>query len=140
MMKYFFLPLMLLFPFMIKAQTVTVTKHANTALNFKAIDVEPQFPGGAKAFNKYLSKNVGYPSTANSEEMNGSVTLAMAIEKDGTITDVKIVKGLSDVMDKETIRLMNASPKWKPGMQGGQPIKVRYTFTINYALIGDKHD
>lgn len=129
---------MLLLPFIPKAQTVTVTKHANTALNFKAIDVEPQFPGGAKAFNKYLSKNVGYPVNANSEEMNGSVTLAMAIEKDGTITDVKIVKGLSDVMDKETIRLMNASPKWKPGMQSGQPIRVRYTFTINYALIGDK--
>jgi len=139
MMKYIFLPLMLLLPFMPKAQTVTVTKHANTALNFKAIDVEPQFPGGAKAFNKYLAKNVGYPVNPSPEEMNGSVTLAMAIEKDGSLTDIKIVKGLSEVMDRETIRLMNASPKWKPGMQGGQPIKVRYTFTINYALIGDKH-
>ncbi|OCX53466.1 hypothetical protein BEL04_03960 [Mucilaginibacter sp. PPCGB 2223] len=129
---------MLLLPFLPKAQTVTVTKHANTALNFKAIDVEPQFPGGAKAFNKYLSKNVIYPVNASSQEMNGSVTLAMAIEKDGTITDIKIINGLSEVMDRETIRLMAASPKWKPGMQRGQPIRVRYTFTINYALIGDK--
>jgi len=70
--------------------------------------------------------------------MNGSVTLAMAIEKDGSIKDIKIVNGLSEVMNKETIRLMSASPKWKLGMQGGQPIRVRYTFTINYATIGDK--
>lgn len=137
MTKTLFFVLML-FPFVLRAQTVTVTKHANTALNFKAIDVEPQFPGGAKAFNKYLSKNVVYPDNAGAKDMNGSVTLAMAIEKDGTIKDIKIVNGLSEVMDKETIRLMNASPKWKPGMQGGQPIRVRYTFTINYSLIGDK--
>lgn len=137
-MKYTFLPLLILFPFFLNAQTVTVTKHANTALNLKAIDVEPQFPGGTKAFNKYLSKNVIYPDNASPQEMNGSVTLAMAIEKDGSIKDIKIVNGLSEVMNKETIRLMSASPKWKPGMQGGQPIRVRYTFTINYALIGDK--
>ncbi|WP_448699168.1 energy transducer TonB [Mucilaginibacter sp. AW1-3] len=137
-MKYIFLQLLFLFPFVLKAQTVTVTKHANTALNFKAIDVEPQFPGGTKAFNKYLSKNVIYPANATAQEMNGSVTLAMAIEKDGTITDIKIVNGLSEVMDRETVRLMTASPKWKPGVQRGQPIRVRYTFTINYAQIGDK--
>jgi len=137
-MKYLFFPILLVFPFFLKAQTVTVSKHANTALNFKAIDVEPQFPGGTKAFNKYLSKNVIYPDNATSQDMNGSVTLAMAIEKDGSITDIKIVKGLSEVMDRETIRLMSASPKWKPGMQRNQPIRVRYTFTINYTQIGDK--
>src|ERR1700753_3923131 len=120
-MKYLFLPL-LLFPFLLKAQTVTVIKHANTAVNFKAIDVEPQFPGGTKGFNKYLSKNVVYPANATAQEMNGSVTLAMAIEKDGSITDIKIVNGLSEVMDRETIRLMTNSPKWKPGIQHGQPI------------------
>jgi protein TonB len=138
MIKYSFIALLLTFPVLLKAQTVTATKHPNTMSNVKAIDVEPQFPGGTKAFNKYLSKNVIYPEGASRNELYGAVTIAMAIEKDGSVSEVKIVKGLSDVMDKETIRLMNRSPKWKPGMQGGQPIRVRYTFTINYAVIGDK--
>ena len=62
----------------------------------------------------------------------------MAIEKDGRITEVRILKGVSDVMDKETLRVINASPRWKPGMQHGNPIRVRYTFNINYALIDKK--
>jgi protein TonB len=138
MMKYFLMLLICLSPFLLKAQTVTATKHANTTANYKAIDVEPRFPGGAKAFNKFLSKNVVYPQTADDSETHGAVTLAVAIEPDGTVTDIKIIKSLSEVMDKETIRLMTFSPKWKPGMQGGKPMRVRSTFTINYALIGDK--
>ena len=139
MTKYIFLSLCFLLPVLLKAQTVTVTKHANTDLHNKAIDVEPQFPGGAKAFNKYLSKNVSYPDDATAQDMHGSVTLTMSVEKDGSITDIKIITGESELMNKETIRLMTQSPKWKPGMAHGQPIRVRSTFTINYGQIGEKH-
>ncbi len=136
-MRYFLLMTMCFLAIISKAQTVTATKHTYTS-DTKAF-VEPEFPGGAKAFNKFLSKNVTYPPNADDNETHGAVTLAMAVEPDGSITDIKIIKGLSEVMDKETIRLMTFSPKWKPGTQGGKPIRVRSTFTINYALIGDKH-
>lgn len=117
-------------PLSLKAQKVTVTKLPNNTLNYKAIDVEPQFPGGAKAFYKYIAKNIGYDKDAKVTDMQGTVTVSMAIEPDGRITDAQIVNGVSPIVDKEVLRVINASPKWKPGKQHGNPIKVRYTFRI----------
>ena len=138
MMKRYFPALLLaLSVFAAKAQTVNVVK-TGPAPTVKAIDVEPEFPGGTKAFYRYISKNATFPPDVDPALLEGTVTLSMAIEKDGSIADVKILKGLSDVIDNETIRVLSTSPRWKPGMQQGNPITVRYTFNINYALVDKK--
>lgn len=130
MNKYIIIPLVLLLSFSLKAQKVTVTKLSNAKVNGKAIDVEPSFPGGTKAFYKYISKNIAYEKDAKATDMQGTVTVSMAIETDGSITDAQVTNGVSNIVDHEVLRVINASPKWKPGMRHGTPIKVRYTFKI----------
>lgn len=130
MTKYIFIALLSALSLNLKAQKVTVTKVAENKVNTRAIDVEPQFPGGTKAFYKYISKNIAYDKDAQATDMQGIVTVSMAIEKDGHISDVKIIKGVSDIVDKETVRVISESPLWKPGKQHGNPIKVYYTFKI----------
>jgi protein TonB len=130
MFKYVFILLITTLSLNVKAQKVTVSKLTDAKFNPKAIDVEPQFPGGSKAFYRYISKNIAYDKDAEAKDMQGTVTVSIAIEKDGSITDVKIINGVSDIVDKEVVRVISASPAWKPGMQHGVPIKVRYTFKI----------
>jgi len=130
MLKYIFILLITTLSFQLKAQQVTVSKLTDAKFNPKAIDVEPQFPGGAKAFYRYISKNIAYDKDAQPKDMQGVVTVSIAIEKDGSITDVKIINGVSNIVDKEVVRVISASPQWKPGKQHGMPIKVRYTFKI----------
>jgi TonB family protein len=130
MTKYTYILLALLLPLGLKAQKVTVSKVSSSKINAKAIDVEPSFPGGTKAFYKYISKNIAYEKDAKATDMQGTVTVSMAIETDGSISEAQITSGVSDVVDREVLRVINASPKWKPGMQHGRPIKVRYTFKI----------
>lgn len=116
---------------------VNVVKHTNTKLNYKAIDIEPEFPGGTKALYRYISKNINYEGNSSTDaSLQGLITLSMTIEKDGRVTDVKIIKGLSEDIDKATLRVIASSPNWKPGIQHGKPIRVRYTFSFNYALKG----
>jgi TonB family protein len=130
MIKSAFILLVIALPLSLRAQKVTVTKLPSDKLNYKAIDVEPQFPGGTKAFYKYIAKNIAYDKGAQASDMQGTVTVSMAIETDGRISDAQIVNGVSDIVDKEVLRVINASPTWKPGKQHGKPIKVRYTFKI----------
>ncbi|MBW4889611.1 energy transducer TonB [Mucilaginibacter sp. HMF5004] len=137
MTRYFPLLLLFLFSSALKAQTINVIKTGPPPA-IKAIDVEPEFPGGTKAFYKYISKSITFPADVDPEQVQGIITLSMAIEKDGSLTDIKILKGLTETMDVETLRIMKASPRWKPGMQHGNPIRVRYTFNINYSLVGKK--
>jgi hypothetical protein len=137
MTKYFPILLLSLLSFTIKAQTVNIIK-TGPAPAVKAIDVEPEFPGGTKAFYKYISNSITFPADIDPAQVQGVITLSMAIEKDGRLSDIKILKGLTETMNVETLRIMNACPRWKPGMQHNEPIRVRYTFNINYAMVGKK--
>ena len=133
MNKYLIITLLIL-PLYLKAQKVTVIKNPTGSFSGKAIEVEPQFPGGSKAFYNYITNNVEYAPGINAKDLQGRMVVTIAIDKDGSISDVKIVKGITDVIDRETVRIISISPKWKPGTLHGIPIKVRYTFSINYVL------
>ncbi len=137
MIKYTLIFLLLLSSAGIKAQTINIVK-TGPAPAVKAIDVEPEFPGGTKAFYKFISQSITFPADVDPEQVQGVVTLSMAIEKDGRLTDIKILKGLTPTMDTETLRIMNTCPRWKPGSQHGETIRVRYTFNINYSLVSKK--
>lgn len=94
----------------------------------------PQFPGGEDAMRKYLVENIKYPAVAG-ELGVGRVFVSFVIDKDGSVTDAKVVRGVDPLLDKEALRVVNAMPKWNPGIQYGKAVKVQYTVPINFSPI-----
>lgn len=101
---------------------------------FLPVDVSAEFPGGLEKFAQYIFKNLKYPEKAKEEKTQGKVFVSFVVEKDGSLTDIKIFKSVSPELDAEAIRLMKASPKWKPGMQGNNPVRQNYTLPIPFTL------
>lgn len=99
-----------------------------------SVEHSPEFPGGMEAWAKYIQKNLRYPSIAQEEGVGGKVFLSFVVEKDGTITDVKVVKGIGYGCDDEAMRVIKKSPRWKAGMQNNLPVRVRYNMPISYVM------
>ncbi len=98
------------------------------------VQVKPSFPGGEEARLKWLQENLVYPSQAVEAGLQGLVQVGFVVEKDGSITDVKIVKGIHSLLDKEAIRLVKAMPKWIPGKQNGNTVRAYFTQPIRFVL------
>ncbi|MBC7485178.1 MAG: energy transducer TonB [Cytophagaceae bacterium] len=94
----------------------------------------PEFPGGKGELNKFLSKNVVYPRDAEKKGLFGKVIVSFTVEKTGEIIDVKILKGVSESLDKEAIRVVKLMPKWKAGKNNGVPVNVKFKVDINYTM------
>ena len=101
---------------------------------FTSVEQQPVFPGGLEAFYKYLQKNVKYPAVARENNTQGRVIVNFVCEKDGSLTDIKVVRGIGDGCDEEAIRVLKASPKWSPGIQNGRPVRCSYTVPIAFTL------
>jgi len=101
---------------------------------FTAVEKEPGFPGGLAAFGKYLGKNIHYPAVARENNTQGRVIVTFVCERDGSLTDVKVVRGIGDGCDEEAIRVIKNSPKWTPGIQNGRPVRVQYSVPIAFTL------
>ncbi len=98
---------------------------------FQVVEDMPAFPGNV---TKWISKNVKYPVLAMENGIQGKVYIQFVIEKDGSITDVKVARGVDASLDKEAVRVVKAMPKWKPGKQRGKPVRVSYTLPIFFQL------
>lgn len=101
---------------------------------FNVVEVMPEFPGGAQALMKYLSEEINYPDDAIASGTQGRVIAQFIVNKDGSISDVKVVKSVSESLDKEALRVIKEMPKWKPGMQKGEAVRVEYTVPVTYRL------
>ncbi len=101
---------------------------------FNVVEQMPQFPGGEIELMKFLSENVKYPEAASKAGTQGRVVAQFIVEADGSITNVKVLKKVSDEIDAEAVRVIKAMPKWKPGMQKGQPVRVKYTIPVTFRL------
>ncbi|MEO6851079.1 MAG: energy transducer TonB [Mucilaginibacter sp.] len=99
-----------------------------------AVEKDPGFRGGLQNFYQYLIQNITYPPNAAKNRIQGKVFLTFVIEKDGSLSDVKVVRGVSTDIDAEAIRVVANSPKWIPGLQNGHPVRVQYTMPINFTL------
>lgn len=99
-------------------------------------EVLPKFPGGEKAFGKFLTENIKYPAEARSWGMAGKVVLTYDVGKDGSITDIQVLSSPHYALEEEAVRVLKRSPKWEPGIQNGIPVKVRYTLPINFSISG----
>ena len=98
---------------------------------FQVVEDMPAFPGNV---TKWISKNVKYPVLAMENGIQGKVFVQFVIEKDGSITDVKVSRRVDASLDKEAVRVVKAMPKWKPGKQRGKPVRVSYTLPIFFQL------
>jgi len=107
----------------------------NTVYNvFVALEVQPTFPGGMDKFYKYLSKSIRYPAMAQENNIQGKVFLSFIIEKNGSLTDIKVERKLGYGTDEEAVRVLAASPKWVAGVQNGKFVRVKYNIPINFAM------
>ncbi|WP_454803537.1 TonB family protein [Mucilaginibacter phyllosphaerae] len=120
-----------------KVVATSVATGDNDAQVYTAVENLPTFPGGDNAFSKWLAQNVRYPKAAREANIKGRVIVTFVIEKDGELTDVKIIRGVNEDIDKEALRVMQNSPKWIPGNQKGKPVRVAYSVPINFALSAD---
>lgn len=101
---------------------------------FMVVEVQPEFPGGMQALMQYLADNIKYPVEAQRNGTQGRVITNFVINKNGSITDINIVRGIDPLLDAEAIRVISNMPNWKPGQQRGENVKVRYTLPVVYKL------
>lgn len=101
---------------------------------FDIVEDMPAFPGGISAFYKYVGDNMSYPSMARRMAVDGKVYVQFIIDRDGSITDVKAVKGIGAGCDEEAVRVLENSPKWAPGKQRGRAVRVRMILPITFKL------
>ncbi|WP_316795657.1 TonB family protein [Pedobacter agri] len=108
---------------------------SNGVVGIEGVDEYPEFAGGMKAFTKYMERNLRYPSRAQEESIQGKVFVSFVVEKDGSITDVKVLRGIGFGCDEEAMKVIKKSPLWKPGKNKGTPVRVRYNMPINFNLM-----
>ena len=115
----------------------------NLPITFKLDDVDsvyehveqmPEFPGGQYAFLNFIAKNLRYPTVAYTNKIQGKTVVSFVVEPDGSIDNVEVFKSSTNVLDEEAVRVVKKSPKWKPGMIDGKPVRVKYCVPVNFRL------
>ena len=101
---------------------------------FEVVEQMPSFPGGQSALMEWLSNNVKYPVVAQENGVQGRVVVSFVVERDGSITDVKVVRGVDPSLDREASRVVRAMPRWIPGKQNGSAVRVKYNVPVAFRL------
>ncbi len=101
---------------------------------FDVVEEMPSFPGGQGALMSFLSSNIKYPVVAQENGVQGRVIVGFVVEKDGSISDVKVMRSVDPSLDREAQRVVKAMPKWKPGKQNGSAVRVKYTVPVVFRL------
>lgn len=106
----------------------------DTTKVYDVVEQMPSFPGGDKKLMEYLAANIRYPKELAETCIQGRVIVSFLVEKDGSISDVKVLKSLDPLLDKEAVRVVSGMPKWIPGRQNGVAVRVRYIIPVNFRL------
>ncbi len=101
---------------------------------FQVVEIMPEYPGGEKALFSFLGNNIKYPEVAKKNKVTGRVFVTFVVEKDGSVADVKLLKGIGSGCDEEAMRVIKSMPNWKPGTQRGKAVRVQYNLPIKFAL------
>ena len=102
---------------------------------FVIVEENPQFPdGGTAGLLQYLGKNIKYPTIPQENATQGRVTVQFVVNKDGSIVDVKVIRGVDPYLDKEAVRVISTMPKWIPGKQRGVPVRCKFTVPVTFKL------
>lgn len=101
---------------------------------YDVVEQMPSFPGGISGLRTYLNQNIRYPAEAQENCVQGRVVVSFVVEKDGHISDVTVLRSVDPSLDKEAIRVVRNMPRWTPGKQGGEPVRVRYNVPVSFRL------
>ncbi|MDB5025723.1 MAG: hypothetical protein JWP78_3478 [Mucilaginibacter sp.] len=121
---------------------IKTNHHASVSVNnpkddpiFVTVEKEPEFKGGISGFYRFLSRNIAYPDAMLKKNVQGKVFISLTVEKDGSLSDIRPVRDIGFGAAGEAIRVLKLSPKWEPGYQNGQRVRVRYTLPISFAIV-----
>lgn len=109
-------------------------KHEEENKVFDIVEQQPMFPGGPSALMKFLSENTKYPVVAQENGVQGRVTVQFVVEKDGSVSDVHVLRGVDPSLDKEAVRVVKSMPRWTPGKQNGTTVRVNYRVPVLFRL------
>ena len=116
-------------------ETVEEEEVEEEAIPFQLVEEKPKFKGGdANEFSKWVNSNLVYPEIAKENGVQGRVTLQFTVNVDGSVTNVKVLRGVDSLLDKEAVRVVLNSAKWTPGKQRDRAVKVTYTFPVIFQL------
>lgn len=118
----------------VENEVLNTVSQQNPSKVFDVVEQMPSYPGGMGALMQYLSTHMNYPAEAQTTGAQGRVITSFIVEKDGSISDVKIKISVHPALDAEAIRVVKNMPKWIPGKQGGEPVRVKYTLPITFRL------
>lgn len=133
MKKFLIMALMALFGLATVSAQKTVVAQKNQQV-FDVVEKMPEYPGGQAALFEYLSTNIKYPADAEKQKIEGRVLVTFVVNTDGSITDIEVVKKAFPSLDAEAVRVISGMPKWTPGEQKGQKVRVKYTVPLNFRL------
>lgn len=108
--------------------------NPNKVYDFVSVQKQPLYPGGISKFYDYLAKEMKYPAAAKKNKTQGKVFASFIVEKDGTLTDVRVIRSLSKETDAEAIRVLRNSPKWNPAQNKGIAVRVKYNIAVNFTM------
>ena len=103
----------------------------------ETVDQMASYPGGTPALMDFLNENIKYPEQAEREGIEGRVVAGFIVERDGSVSNIEILKSVHPLLDAEVVRVMSLMPNWIPGRQNGQPVRVKYSLPITFRLISD---
>lgn len=109
-------------------------KHVEETKVFTVVEQMPMFPGGDAALMSYLANNIHYPTVAAENGVQGRVVVGFVVERDGSITDVSVLRGVDPSLDREAMRVVKSMPRWTPGKQNGSAVRVKYQVPVAFRL------
>lgn len=123
----------------VKSQNSNIDEIKKDSLVFVVVEESPEFQGGDQARIEYLIKNINYPKKARKAGIQGTVYITFIIEKDGKVSNVRILRGIGGGCDEESLRVVKNMPKWKPGRQRGKNVRVQYNMPLKFTLEDDNN-
>ncbi len=126
--------LLIIISFLISFSIYAQDNDVNSTFKTNAVEVLPQYPGGENAMYKYISENVNYPKLAVEEAIQGTVYVGFIIEKDGSISNIETLRGVTGLLDDEAKRVIEEMPNWTPAKLKGEAVRVQYAIPIKFSL------
>lgn len=118
----------------VRSEPLNIPQPVNSTRVYDVVEQMPSFPGGISGLRTYLNQNIRYPAEAQENCVQGRVVVSFVVGKDGHISDVTVLRSVDPSLDKEAIRVVRNMPRWTPGKQGGEPVKVRYNMPVSFRL------
>ena len=118
----------------VRSEPLNKPQPVNSTRVYDVVEQMPSFPGGISGLRTYLNQNIRYPAEAQEICVQGRVVVSFVVEKDGHISDVTVLRSVDPSLDKEAVRVVRNMPRWTPGKQGGEPVRVRYNVPVSFRL------